>query len=142
MTDANIAAAIESVTSREPNGNSAAPTGAGDESLQTFSVEARAGGAENPARAAKRGLASKTVAQHVKEAEEMARENFDFLPNEMWLRANGYDDLAECMQAKPDAFLHIRRMSLASRIAPNVESRSLPRSRSAREGARAAVERL
>ena len=69
----------------------------------------------------KRERKTKSVAEHVLDAEDLAKENGSLLPYPKWLRNNGYNALNVAMKMNPKAFAHLkqenkRRKTLAEQV--------------------------
>lgn len=52
-------------------------------------------------------LSGKTIEEHIKTAENLARENNSILPSSIWLRKNGHKDLDSCIMKNKDKFSHL-----------------------------------
>jgi hypothetical protein len=57
-----------------------------------------------------------TVDEWVKIAEELAKEHGGVLPNQKWLRENGYDGLVSAFRSHPERFAHIKREKLNKNV--------------------------
>jgi len=62
----------------------------------------------------------KTVDEHVKIAEELAKNNKGILHPQSWLQNNGYGGLSSMMSKYPDKFSHIKQEKLTRTIKENV----------------------
>jgi hypothetical protein len=60
----------------------------------------------------KRENLCKTVEEHIADAEKLARDHDGVLPNQIWLRGNGYGGLMGAIQRYPERFAHIKQKSL------------------------------
>ena len=70
----------------------------------------------------KQNKKQKTIEEHVKTAEELAKKNDGVLQNSFWLQKNGYNRLDGCMRKHPEAFKHIKQNKKQKTIEEHIKT--------------------